>query len=428
MFLLAAVAGPASAQTFSDITRDADPLFQQVLTQPSDFNSALIYGAAASRNGDIESAISTYEQMLFYNPHLSRVRFELGLLYFRLGSYEMARGYFQSALTMRDITPDLQQKADEYLRVIDKKLRPDQFTGFAQTGLRYQTNASLGPGSQLRLASGGTFDSRFLSKPDWNWFGALGVNYSHDFGTQAGDTFEASILTYDAQQFQLRQFDVGLMELRAGPRFGIVGDNVSGASFKPYVVATGALLADAPFTGAIGGGATAHLNAGNIALDPYVEVVQQSYRNSDFYPLASMLNGTLSTYAVQAAAPIYGGLTVQTRLSYIHSTAVFEPYSYNRYSADIWLPWRFTLPGDGRIWTITPTAGVSQWQYKAPDPPIDPTQAQRNLEWRAGLGLDIPIQGQFSLGILAQYRAVSSNIPTFSMQDFSISAGPTIKF
>ena len=31
---------------------------------------------------------------------------------------------------------------------------PDQFTGYVQTGLRYQTNASVGPASQAVLASG----------------------------------------------------------------------------------------------------------------------------------------------------------------------------------------------------------------------------------------------------------------------------------
>jgi hypothetical protein len=428
MLWLAVSTGSSSAQEISELARNVDPLFQRLLVAPSDIDNTLKYAVGSTQAGDTESAISTYEQLLFYNPSASAVRFELGVLYYRLGSLEMARGYFQSALEMHDASPETLEKAEQYIAVINKKLQPDQFSGFAQTGIRYQTNASAGPGQQALLASNQTFDSRFLSKPGWNWFGAFGVNYTHDFENQRGDTFEASLLGYDAQQFTDHQFDVGLLELRAGPRIGLFSDAANSVSFKPYLVATGALLADAPYSAGIGGGATTHVNFGNLAFDPYVEVVQQSYRSSSFYPLAGQLAGTLYTYAFQATSPIYAGLNWQARVGYAHSNAIFEPYSYNRYFADIMLPWNFSFPGDGRTWTITPTFGVSQWLYKAPDPTIDPNVAQRDLEWRVGLGLDVPIRDQFSVGLLVQYRTVSSNLPVFSMRDLAFTVGPTVKF
>ena len=144
--LLLAVSSSAFAQTISDLARDVDPLFQRVLTNPSDLNNELKYAFDVTQSGDIESAISAHERLLFYNPSLSRVRFDLGILYYRLGSYEMARGYFQSALAMRDISAEMRQKAEQFIAAIDKKLLPDQFSGFAQTGIRYQTNASAGRG------------------------------------------------------------------------------------------------------------------------------------------------------------------------------------------------------------------------------------------------------------------------------------------
>ena len=299
----------ASAQAPSDFTGNLSPPFQGILAQPSDLNNTLQYAAAASAD-DIESAIGTYEQLLFYNPTLSRVRFELGVLYFRLGSYEMARSYFQSALQMRDIAPDLSERAQQLIEVIDKKLQVDQFTGYVQTGLAYQTNPGAGPGGQTVLASGRTFNSSFFSKPDWNWYGGFGLNYVHDFENQNGDTFEASAVAYDAQQFALHQFDIGVLELRAGPRFGIpTGDPKTSLSIKPYLIATGALLADAPYYGGLGGGLTLHTNIGNVALDPYAEIVQQSFRNSSFYPLASGLSGTLSTYGLQASGPVVNSVS-----------------------------------------------------------------------------------------------------------------------
>jgi hypothetical protein len=425
LVLFSAVTG--AAQTASDFAQSLNPIFQGILARPSDLNNTLQYAANASAN-DIESAIGTYEQLLFYNPTLSRIRFELGVLYYRLGSYEMARGYFQSALEMRDISPELRQRADDLIAIIDKKLQPDQFSGYAQTGLRYQTNAGAGPGPLGVLASGRTFNSRFLSQSDWNWFGAFGLNYVHDFEDQNGDTFEASVLGYDAQQFRLHQFDIGLLEFRAGPRFGIFTGSANGLSIKPYVIATGALLADAPYYGGIGGGLTMHANIGDVALDPYVEIVQQSFRSSTFYPLASGFSGTLSTYGLQAAAPVTSGLSWQSRAAFGHASDNYGPYSYDVYAADLWLPWNFSFPGDSRIWTLTPTAGVSYWLYSAPDPTIDPTVTPRSIEWRVGLGLDVPIWKQITLGTLVQYRSDVSNVAAFSMHDLQVSAGPTFKF
>ena len=418
----------ASAQAPSDFTGNLSPPFQGILAQPSDLNNTLQYAAAASAD-DIESAIGTYEQLLFYNPTLSRVRFELGVLYFRLGSYEMARSYFQSALQMRDIAPDLSERAQQLIEVIDKKLQVDQFTGYVQTGLSYQTNPGAGPGGQTVLASGRTFNSSFFSKPDWNWYGGFGLNYVHDFENQNGDTFEASAVAYDAQQFALHQFDIGVLELRAGPRFGIpTGDPKTSLSIKPYLIATGALLADAPYYGGLGGGLTLHTNVGNVALDPYAEIVQQSFRNSSFYPLASGLSGTLSTYGLQASGPVVNSVSWQSRLGFGHASDHFGPDSYDVYAADLWLPWNFSFPGDGRIWTLIPSAGVSRWLYAAPDPAIDPSITPRSTEWRVGLGLEIPLWKHLVLGTLVQYRDDQSNIPAFTMRDLSVSAGPTFKF
>ncbi len=426
--LLALLSAPAAAQTPSDFAGNLGPLYQGILARPSDLTNTLQYAASASAD-DIESAIGTYEQLLFYNPKLARVRFELGVLYFRLGSYETAGSYLRSALQMPDITPDLQERAEGLIAIVDKKLQVDQFTGYAQTGLAYQSNPGSGSGSQSVLASGGKFSPQFFSQSDWNWFGAFAVDYVHDFETQNGDTFEASAVGYDAQEFRLHQFDVGLLEFRAGPRFGVAtGDPKLSLSIKPYVIATGALLADTPYYGGLGGGLTVHTTVGNVALDPYVEIVQQSFRNSSLYPFATGLGGTLTTYGLQASGPVASSLGFQTRMGFGHASDDYNPYSYDVYAADLWLPWNFSFPGDGRMWTLIPTFGVSRWLYAAPDPAIDPITTPRTTEWRVGLGLEIPLWRQVVLGTLVQYRGDQSNVAAYTIHNLSVSAGPTFKF
>ena len=160
-------------------------------------------------------------------------------------------------------------------------------------------------------------------------------------------------------------------------RFAFSPGDINGLTVKPYVVATGATLADAPYMGGIGGGLTLHAKAQNVSLDPYVEVVQQSFRNSSLYPLASGLSGTLSTVGLQASGPIASGLAWQSRIAFARASDQFAFDSYKSFAGDVWLPWLISWAGM-RPWTIIPTAGVTTWQYDAPNPFVAPfTTAHR---------------------------------------------------
>jgi hypothetical protein len=110
IFWLFASLVPAAAQGVSPQASYADPSFQTVLNNPANLAHEVKYASEAKDDSDLENAIGAYDRLLFYNPALSRVRFELGVLYARLGSYQQARAYFASALQMRDITPEMAER------------------------------------------------------------------------------------------------------------------------------------------------------------------------------------------------------------------------------------------------------------------------------------------------------------------------------
>ncbi|SFK49983.1 Outer membrane protein beta-barrel domain-containing protein [Methylocapsa palsarum] len=416
----------AEAQTLPDGVAES-ALFQATLDRPSDLGAALRYAAQAKKSGDIEASIGALERLLFYNPSLLDVRYDLGTLYFRLGSYEMARGYFETVQKSAKTTEEMKERVQEFLDTIEKKLQPDQWSGFAQTGLRYQTNANLGPTQQPLLGATRPLNS-LSAQPDGNWFGIVALNYVHDFGNQAGDVFEANILGYDAQQFNVTSFDTGFIDVRVGPRFGILQDALNGASIKPYVAITGASLGGEPYLGSFGGGVTMHLNWADVSFDPYVELRGQAYHNSTLYPYASGLNGSLTTVALQAGALINEGVRWQAKLAFNHSADATPWFSYNRVAFDFWLPLAAPSPWGGRNWTVTPSFGVAPWLYNQSNPTTSPFTTERDLEWRVGVGFDIPVKDSFGLGVQLQYRAINSNIPTNTIRNFSVSAGPTVSF
>lgn len=79
-------------------------------------------------------------------------------------------------------------------------------------------------------------------------------------------------------------------------------------------------------------------------------------------------------------------------------------------------------------WTVVPTVGVTRWEYDAADPFVAPFTTAHTTEWRAGLGLEVPIWHKLILASLVQYRNAASNVAAFSYRDLSVSAGPLVRF
>src|SRR5450631_1262465 len=96
--IIACQPSSARAQTVDD----QQQLFQRMMLNPADHENTFAFVKVATERGDYEAAIGALERLLFYNPALTRVKYELGALYFRLGSYEMARRYFNEALARPD--------------------------------------------------------------------------------------------------------------------------------------------------------------------------------------------------------------------------------------------------------------------------------------------------------------------------------------
>ena len=97
------------------------------MRKPADLDVLFRLAAWPPRSAIWKDAISALERML-RSPNLPRVRLELGVLYFRLGSYEVARSYLESALRSPTVPADVRRRAEEYLAEVGSKLaiQPDR--------------------------------------------------------------------------------------------------------------------------------------------------------------------------------------------------------------------------------------------------------------------------------------------------------------
>ncbi len=104
-----------------ELQRQYNAAFQDMLNKPGDLAVALKYANVANQAGDLEGAISTYEGMLLIDSNLPRVRLELGILYYRLKSYEVSRTYLETALQSPTLPADVRKPAEQLLLKMPKQ-------------------------------------------------------------------------------------------------------------------------------------------------------------------------------------------------------------------------------------------------------------------------------------------------------------------
>jgi tetratricopeptide (TPR) repeat protein len=95
--------------------------FQEMLKDPGNLEVVMAYARAATKAGDYEGAVSAYEGMLVIDSNLPRVRLELGILYYRLKSYETSRTYIETALASPTLPGDIRKPAELLLAKMPKQ-------------------------------------------------------------------------------------------------------------------------------------------------------------------------------------------------------------------------------------------------------------------------------------------------------------------
>jgi tetratricopeptide (TPR) repeat protein len=94
-----------------------EALFQQMLHEPANLDVTFAYAHVSAQLGDNEAAVAALERMLSFNPNLPRVDLELGVLYFRMRLVEVARTYFDLALSFNP-PPEVVARINKYLTAI----------------------------------------------------------------------------------------------------------------------------------------------------------------------------------------------------------------------------------------------------------------------------------------------------------------------
>jgi hypothetical protein len=410
--------GPARAASAEDQAA-YDAAFDQMQRDPGNSDKALAYAEAAIKVGDLEGAIGALERLLIFNPDLPRIRLEIGVLYFRLGSYDLARNYLTMVTERTDISEDIRAKAQDYLAQIDRQSSPHRIGGNVTAGFRYQSNANFGPsGSGVTiLGLNLPVASNVAPKGDGAFVGLGALNYVYDFQRADPVTIETNLTVYGSKQFRQTFLDLSLTQIDVGPRFGLP-NLLEGASVRPYVVGDYLSLGGSHYMASYGGG----VNGVAPVIDRLNLVANFEIQNRQYYmdvarPRIEDRSGNYIAFRVSPQYALADNQIVGF-LAEVDRTEAHQAYERNWQLAlgpSYQIRFLSPIPETGLVRPWTGSIGffhVWRW-YDQPDIIVDPFHTRNDSEYNLGGTLELPIIEGLSALLQAQQTWAYSNVQNY---------------
>lgn len=431
-----------SGQDRTQLLAEQDRLFQQMLREPANLEIAFTYARVSAQLGDNEAAATALERMLLFNPNLPRIDLELGALYFRMGSFDLARDYLTKAMAA-NAPPDVNTRASRYLAEIAAQQSPSHFEGYVFFGAQYQTDANVAPGSPLIHSPVGDvlLSSQFVKRPDTNIFGSGAFLYSYDLGTQSRDAVEVTGIGFMNHYFRTQRLDLDYGEVTVGPRFNLTtpDDRISRLSVKPYAIFNEVGLGEAQYFKTLGTGLenTATL-WDDLALRTIFEFREKDFTNARDRPLSSGLSGNDKLVTLQLRQRVTANSELLGQFDFLDQDTRFPWYANRTYAVTAgyhiayddptgWFgfPWETTI-GGSRLWSL----------YQSPDPCCNTSSnpavfipaARHDRHWRFGIAEAVPVADNVALVVQYQRDIVSSNLSLYAYTSNSVLVGTQIKF
>jgi hypothetical protein len=417
-----------------DLQKQYDAAFQEMLRQPANLDVLFKFASLASQTGDLEGAISALERMLLINANLPRVRLELGVLYFRLNSYEVAREYLQGALKSPNVPAEVRARAEQFLAQIDSQQKASHLHGELFLGMRYQSNANLGPAtSSVRLfGQVANLNQTAVGTSDWGAVSTVQLRHTYDFGTQDKATLETFLTGYANRQFQLSAANVSLADLTIGPRFQILSGSFEDITVKPLFAGGAIWVNDTLYYSSWGGGVETSAMLSD-RLRNITTVVWRRHNNQDtgYLPTNSLFRGTEYSFTTVFPFDITQVVTLFGSGSAQRFQSDLAPWqSYQLWGLGGGMTFRFVDPAlrTGLPWTVSLTASNQWWHYDAPDSTVDPNAYRDQSDFIVNLTLAIPFDERTTFSLSGGRFVRSATLPNYAFENNNVMLGISWRF
>lgn len=421
-------AQPAPAQELQlaqapapEVRRQYDAAFAAMLADPANLDKIFKFAELAVAVGDLEGAVSALERMLLIDANLPRVRLELGVLYYRLGSFEAARTYLIAALAAKDLPQDVRARAETFLAEIEKQRAVSRLSGTIMAGLRYQSNANAAPTGSVRVGGiPASLDDNATAASDWNAFVALNAAHEYDMGTQYGEIWETRFAGYVARQFERHEVDVSLASISSGPRFALMPRQIEGLSFRPAVAFDYVMLDDRTDYSAQGVSLSLDKKIERDVLGLGFDWRQRNFHNSKDNVANDDRSGREFSGRVAWDFVLTQWMTGSASAGYADYNAKKSWESYGEVQLGLSLNFYLDFsPFVKEQKTALVLAGsYLRTNYNQPDPVVDPNVKRRDRDYRISLTASLPLTQAIALVAQGGYARRDSNLPNYEFDNW----------
>lgn len=425
----------ASAQTTAPTAADQaayEATFQDSLRKPNDPPTVLRYAELAIKVGNLEGAISALERLLLVDGDQPRIKLELGVLYFRLGSYQAARGLLESARVSSRANAETKARASQFIEEIEAKSGKSQFTGQTLAAMRYSTNANSGPSGAISSFGSDTLPSPTVSgRKDFSALAAVALQHRYDLGRQDGGALETDLSLLGARQFQVGEANVFLADLILGPKTHPFGGWAEPISLKPIFLGRYIAVHDLTTYWAWGMGAEVASSIGSgsrAALTVFGR--RREFINNIDAPTNSNSSGDEATSNLELRTEISRSLSLSFNVNFTRYLASVASESYTLVGFSPGLTYRFADPLglNGRTWAATLSTTFEHTDYDQPDATVDPDTIRRQNDYNVGLTLAVPLHETLTLVAQGSYARRDASISNFTYDSITTLAGISWRF
>lgn len=441
---LSTIAAPAFAQsTPMPTAQEVEQAFQEVIGQAASVEARTKYASLLVRSGNFEGGIAALEGLLIAPDAPASIRLELGVLYFRLGSYAISETYLRAAISDPRLDPQQKRQAESLLHEAVQRNQRSQLFGSLMLGLRTQSNPTAASDNDPVYYLGNPVARGRDAGPKSDTDAHLWATLNHSFDLDQQN--EASIVTslvafanhynsvtsYSSTPGSAKPSDLALIAGSTGLRFKPMRLTNPTLNIRPHLI----------FGSASANGNT-YFNAGGWGID------------GDFRPSETVLVGgsyensrlAFSTRSDIANSPVLGGgrqslkvyTTVETaanqflgaELGYIDfdGNAPYTAFKGPQAKISYTLIYPAPTSAAGLPWTTTLAVHTQQRDYRGVDTTVDPRTVRKDTEWRWSIVNVMPVTRDVSVQLQLDHTNTPSNIPNYTHTNTAGTLGVVWKY
>ncbi|TAD88601.1 MAG: hypothetical protein EAZ99_12975 [Alphaproteobacteria bacterium] len=421
---------PATANTSAQI----DAAFQEVLRNPGNLAIGQTYARLLVAAGNFEGGIAAMERLLLDPTVPPSVRLELGVLYYRVASYQMAEVHLRRALADPRLTGELRDVAGRLLEDVARRTASGSlFTGSLTIGLRGQSNPTAAANSERLLAAGVPYTrpANQGRKPSADVFFSAEALHELDFQSQDSATLVTTGsffvnryqngADYDSTRIKTDPRDLAAGSFTTGVRFRPAPLDLPNLTLRPYLGGSELLLDGRQYMAAAGGGVDLNYRVenGGFVIGTTYDVRRTVFAKRSDTTESEKQSGYEQFLRLRMILEVTALQALTTDLTVRHRSTERDYFSFLGPELRVSYNFNFTNPfgGGDRVWGTSLYTVIGQRTYAGPDPSVKPGTTRADTEWAIGASQVIPLLDRVSAIFSVEYQDTHSNVANYAYRN-----------